>query len=165
MGQVWEQPQGWVQNPRLVTARGQKLPSSRRGEGMEQWCQPETQKALWEERAAWQGLSGGWRRPTVFAVGRLCRLRVQEVMHLFTSLCSALWSPAPPLAGPSQKSEARGGERGNHSFSALGTEQVEMGGEGKIPRARGRCGNIFKSLWTKFSAKKGLSQTYKSSGS
>ena len=26
--------------------------------------------------------------------GRLCRLRVQEVMHLFTSLFSALWSPA-----------------------------------------------------------------------
>ena len=64
-------------------------------------------------------------------------------VHL-TLLCPLV--SCPPLAGPSQKSEARGGERGNHSFSALGTEQVEMGGEGKIPRARGRCGNIFKSL-------------------
>lgn len=162
MGQVWEQPQGWVQNPRLVTARGQKLPSSRRGEGMEQWCQPETQKALWEERAAWQGLSGGWRRPTVWKTLQAAGAGGDAFVHL-TLLCPLV--SCPPLAGPSQKSEARGGERGNHSFSALGTEQVEMGGEGKIPRARGRCGNIFKSLWTKFSAKKGLSQTYKSSGS
>lgn len=66
MGQVWEQPQGWVQNSRLVTARGRKLPSSRTGEEIEQWCQPEAQKALSEETAAWQGLSGGWRRPTVW---------------------------------------------------------------------------------------------------
>lgn len=160
MGQVWEQPRGWVQNPQLVTGRGWKLPSSRRVEGMERWCQPETRRLRGKRGLpdrGWAEAEGG--QPS----GRLCRRRVQEVMYSFTSLCSAL--SCPPLAGPSQKSEARGGERGNHFRSTLGTEQVEMGGEGKIPRARGRCGNIFKSLWTKFSAKKGLSQTYKSSGS
>lgn len=160
MGQVWEQPRGWGQNPWPVTARGRKLPSSRRGEEMEQGHQPETQKALWEDRAAWQGLSGGWRRPTVW---RVCRRGVQEVMHLFTSLCSALWSPARHWLVPEVRGQGRWARQSLPL--ALCTEQVEMSREGKIPKARERCGNIFKSLWTKFSAKKGLSQTYKSSES
>lgn len=139
MGQVWEQPQGWVQNPRLVNNRP-KAPVIQDGE-MEQWCQLEAQKALSEESlAAWQGRSGGWRRPTVW-----------KTLQAGGAGGDAPW---PPLSGPSQKSEARGGES---EAIILLSPWHRAGGDGwggENPKARGGCGNIFKSHWTKFSAKR-----------
>ena len=152
MGQVWEQPQGWVQNPWLVTARGQKLPSSRRGEGMEQWCQPETQKALWEERAAWQGLSGGWRRPTVWKTLQAAGAGGDAFVHL-TLLCPLV--SCPPTGWTF--SEVRGqGRRARQSF--LLSPWYRAGGDGwggENPKGQRKMREYFQKPLNKVQCKKG----------
>ena len=152
MGRVYEQPQGRVQNPWVITARYSKLPSPRGVRWCSSYHEGETEQALWKERAAWQELSCCWKRSV--ALEDFAGQGREEVINSLTSPCFSLWFPdAHWLVLPRSQRPREARESVPPAQPSAHRARGE-GWEWIFRRARGRCGSIFEKPLNKAQCKK-----------